>query len=461
MTRGENDSTIATTAASTPPSRDRWADALRVGSLLVVIIGHWFMVAVTPDGEISNALKIIPALQPVTWVLQVMPLFFLVGGVAHAHTLDRLASQPGTTRGRYAAFIRARAVRLMRPTLAFLAVWVLLGAIAHLAGFTRGGQGRLVTAALVMVPQLLWFVGIYLGIAAFAPAMYRAHQRWGRWAAGALVTAAVVVDMVRFGAGLGIVGNLNFALVWLALHQLGFAWRDGTLTRRGAWLLTAVGTAGLLGRGDLGSLPHLDGRPAGRRDLQHGATHRGPPGPRACPDRRGRPRPPRHGPRARTPPDMAPRRHRRRLRDDRLPLAPHRAAGNPAHDAGARRAFARGRHRRLVVDPAALGRCARHPHCGPSGGLPSLRPALCERARTRGWERRGRHTRRIPELGRRAGGGGDRRHRLRRPHGVDRRRRHPGQPAAVLPRRCGDPRGRLRGPRRRARAPHCRYAARG
>ena len=255
MTRGENDSTIATTAASTPPSRDRWADALRVGSLLVVIIGHWFMVAVTPDGEISNALKIIPALQPVTWVLQVMPLFFLVGGVAHAHTLDRLASQPGTTRGRYAAFIRARAVRLMRPTLAFLAVWVLLGAIAHLAGFTRGGQGRLVTAALVMVPQLLWFVGIYLGIAAFAPAMYRAHQRWGRWAAGALVTAAVVVDMVRFGAGLGIVGNLNFALVWLALHQLGFAWRDGTLTRRGAWLLTAVGTAGLLAAVTLGPYP--------------------------------------------------------------------------------------------------------------------------------------------------------------------------------------------------------------
>ncbi len=255
VTRGESDSRIAATAAATPSTRDRWADALRVGSLLVVIIGHWFMVAVTPDGEISNALKIIPGLQPVTWVLQVMPLFFLVGGVAHAHTLDRLGSQPGTARGRYAAFIRARAVRLMRPTLAFLAVWVVLGAIAHLAGFTSGGQGRLVTAALVMVPQLLWFVGIYLGIAAFAPAMYRAHQRWGLWAALALVGAAVVVDAVRFGAGLGILGNLNFALVWLAVHQFGFAWRDGSLTPRVAGLLAGVGAAGLLAAVTFGPYP--------------------------------------------------------------------------------------------------------------------------------------------------------------------------------------------------------------
>ncbi|HOF63329.1 MAG TPA: acyltransferase [Dermatophilaceae bacterium] len=247
--------TVAATAAATPSTRDRWADALRVGSLLVVIIGHWFMVAVTPEGEISNALKIIPSLQPVTWVLQVMPLFFLVGGVAHAHTLDRLATQPGTTRGRYAAFIRARAVRLMRPTLAFLAVWVGLGAIAHVAGLTSGGQGRLVTAALVMVPQLLWFVGIYLGIAAFAPAMVRAHRRWGLWAAAVLVVAAVLVDVVRFGAGVGIVGNLNFALVWLAVHQFGFAWRDGSLTPRVAGFLAVVGAAGLVAAVTFGPYP--------------------------------------------------------------------------------------------------------------------------------------------------------------------------------------------------------------
>ena len=239
--------TAASVAAATPAGRDRWADTLRVGSLLVVIFGHWLMVAVTPAGEITNTLKLIPWLQPVTWVLQVMPLFFLVGGVAHAHSLDSLARRGGAGPGVYAAFIRARAARLLRPTLAFLAVWLVLGVVADRIGLTAGSsaQATLVVAALVMVPQLLWFVGIYLGVAAFAPALYRAHQRWGLWVLVALCAAAALVDLARFAGGLGMLGNLNFALVWLALHQAGFAWRDGALTTRVAVALLAVGVVGL------------------------------------------------------------------------------------------------------------------------------------------------------------------------------------------------------------------------
>ena len=86
-------------------------------------------------------------------------------------TVKRVARRGGTGPGGYAAFIRARAARLLRPTLAFLAVWVLLGVIADRTGLTSGSswQAALVVAALVMVPQLLWFVGIYLAVAAFAP----------------------------------------------------------------------------------------------------------------------------------------------------------------------------------------------------------------------------------------------------------------------------------------------------
>ncbi|MBW8731944.1 MAG: acyltransferase family protein [Terrabacter sp.] len=148
--------------AATPADRDRWVDTLRVGSLLVVVLGHWLMVAITPDGQITNALAVVPGLQPLTWLLQVMPLFFLVGGVAHAHTLESLERRHPDTRGRYAAFFRARATRLLRPTLAFLAVWVALGVVADLSGLTSrpGDAGRLARGALVMVPQLLWFVGI-------------------------------------------------------------------------------------------------------------------------------------------------------------------------------------------------------------------------------------------------------------------------------------------------------------
>ncbi len=96
------------------------------------------------------------------------------------------------------------------------------------------------------MPQLLWFIGMYLGVCAFAPAMLRWHRRWGLWSVAALAVVAGLVDAVRFGGGPELVGNLNFALVWLALHQLGFAWRDGQLTTRRGWLMFVGGYAAML-----------------------------------------------------------------------------------------------------------------------------------------------------------------------------------------------------------------------
>lgn len=214
----------------------------------MVVLGHWLMVVLTPDGEITNALTIVAALQPLTWLLQVMPLFFLVGGVAHSYALDSLDRRvPPGSPGRYAAFFRARGVRLLRPSLAFLAVWVALGIVAHVSGLTArpGVQGRFARDALVAVPQLLWFVGIYLGACAFAPLMRSFHERWGPYAAGLLVGLAVLVDVARFTAA-ELVGNLNFVFVWLAFHQLGFLWRDGRLTRRAGWTMVVGGYGAML-----------------------------------------------------------------------------------------------------------------------------------------------------------------------------------------------------------------------
>lgn len=234
---------------ATAADRDRWVDALRVGSLLVVILGHWLMLVFTPGGQITNALALQPVLQPLTWLLQVMPLFFLVGGVAHSYALESLDRQGGTTgtsRGRYAAWLRLRAGRLLRPSLAFLTAWLLLGLVAHVTGLTAlpGGDGRLVSDALVMVPQLLWFIGVYLGVCALAPAMRGLHIRHGLAVVWGLVGAAALIDVARF-QGFGVLANLNFAFVWLALHQLGFAWRDGLLTRRVGWLLFVGGFAAM------------------------------------------------------------------------------------------------------------------------------------------------------------------------------------------------------------------------
>ncbi|MEU3689561.1 acyltransferase family protein [Streptomyces narbonensis] len=225
-------------AAATPASRDRYIDLLRVASLAVVVLGHWLMAAVTEDGQVGNLLAVVPELQLVTWVFQVMPVFFFVGGFSHA-----LAHR---SRPAYASFLRARLQRLLRPTMVFVGVW---GAAALVLQLT-GVDGGLAGVALRLVTQPLWFIGIYLAMVAFTPPLLRLHERWGWGAFAALAGGAVAVDVLRFAADVPFVEFLNFAFVWLAVHQLGFLRADGMI-RRPALLAGAglVGAAALVALG--------------------------------------------------------------------------------------------------------------------------------------------------------------------------------------------------------------------
>ncbi|MFF5505513.1 acyltransferase family protein [Streptomyces roseolus] len=216
-------------AEGTPASRDRYVDLLRVVSLGVVVLGHWLMAAVTQDG-VGNLLAVVPELQAATWALQVMPVFFFVGGFAHA-----LAHR---SRPRYADFLRARLRRLLRPTMVFVAVWGAAALVLQAAG----ADGGLTGVALRLVTQPLWFIGIYLAMVAFTPPLLRAHERYGWGAFAGLAAAAVLVDVLRFAAGVPYVEFLNFAFVWLAVHQLGFLRADGAIRRPA--LLAAAGLAG-------------------------------------------------------------------------------------------------------------------------------------------------------------------------------------------------------------------------
>ncbi|MFD4154545.1 acyltransferase family protein [Streptomyces hydrogenans] len=227
-------------AAATPAGRDRYVDLLRVVSLGVVVLGHWLMAAVTADG-VGNLLAVVPELQAATWALQVMPVFFFVGGFAHA-----LAHR---SRPRYADFLRARLRRLLRPTMVFVAVW---GAAA-LVLQTAGADGGLTGVALRLVTQPLWFIGIYLAMVACTPPLLRAHERYGWGAFAALAAAAAAVDVLRFAAGVPYVEFLNFAFVWLAVHQLGFLRADGMIRRPA--LLAGAGLAGTAALVALGPYP--------------------------------------------------------------------------------------------------------------------------------------------------------------------------------------------------------------
>lgn len=219
-------SPVRVLAEATPATRDRYVDLLRVASLAAVVLGHWLMAAVTSDG-VGNLLAVVPALQPLTWLLQVMPVFFFVGGFAHALSYRSLLRKrpEGSTDSVYAAFLRARLQRLLRPTMVFVLVW---GAAALLIQLLGGGGG-LTGVTLRLVTQPLWFIGIYLAMVAFTPPLLRLHERYGWGAFAGLAGAAAAVDVLRFAAGVPYVEFLNFAFVWLAVHQLGFLRADGRL----------------------------------------------------------------------------------------------------------------------------------------------------------------------------------------------------------------------------------------
>lgn len=218
--------TARSLAGATLDTRDRFVDFLRVASLLGVILGHFTMAVVflRPHAnpatvEFTNVLELAPWTRWGTLVLQVMPIFFVVGGFAHATAVRSLRARGGG----YADFVNARISRLVRPALVFVAVWMVVGLVVDVTAGERHTAGPV----LQIAGQLLWFIGIYLIAAAFAPALLRAHERFGWRALAALVAAAALVDTLRLAAGVDGVKWLNFAFVWLALHQLGFFYADG------------------------------------------------------------------------------------------------------------------------------------------------------------------------------------------------------------------------------------------
>ncbi len=241
MTSPDRPHGLLALAAATPPDRDRYVDFLRGFSILVVMLGHWLIAVVTWSGgqvEGANALELINGLWILTWVLQVMPLFFFVGGFGNAAAL-RAVRRRGDG---YSAYLARRIVRMLRPTVAFLGV----GSLVVVALDAANVADNVVFPASTLITRPLWFLGVYLIVVALAPLMLALHERFG-WAVPlALVMTAGVVDLLRFGFDLSAVGYVNYPVVWLLAHQLGFFYGDGSVLDRRRWVLTGVGLAGMV-----------------------------------------------------------------------------------------------------------------------------------------------------------------------------------------------------------------------
>ncbi len=244
--------------ARTPDTRDRVVDFLRAASIVAVVFGHWFSaMLVWTDGVLrtTNAVGVTPGLWLGTWLFQVMPIFFFVGGFSNLTSYDA-ARRRGDTTG---SFVRSRASRLLRPSLVFFAVWAPIVIVLHLfdVGEPTGPRiwGDTTLLRLFLPPGAtlpfgpLWFLGVYLVVVAMAPWLIRLHRRFRWWVPAVMVAGAVMADAVGFGTGRWELRWFNVAFVLLLPHQLGFFYADGTLTRLPRavfWTMVAVGLGGLL-----------------------------------------------------------------------------------------------------------------------------------------------------------------------------------------------------------------------
>lgn len=229
--------------AKTPAHRDRAIDGLRALALLAVPTGHWLLGGFTLDagGALHNAspLASFGFFAPLSWVLQMLGIFFLVGGYASVLSYRRAAARGEST----SRWLRGRVARLGRPVLGVTAVWAALIPVLY----AMGVPGTTLRTGSTLVIQPLWFVGIYAVITALTPWCIRAAERLGAWAAAPLLGSVAVVDFLRYGPfGESMpswLSLLNLLPGWMFAYQLGVSWGEKRLGRRGAWLLLVGGSA--------------------------------------------------------------------------------------------------------------------------------------------------------------------------------------------------------------------------
>jgi fucose 4-O-acetylase-like acetyltransferase len=217
----------ATSAAlQTPDDRDRIIDAARGISLMIVVAGHAVMGIVGWQygvPKVGNLLAAYPWTQALTWVFQIVPLFFFAGGAANAISWDKHVKRGGS----YAEWMWARAQRFLRPIWSYLLIMGFVAAIV-----TWLAPTRVAAPLMLLTTQLLWFLGSYILVTALTPIFKPATPLQGGIRVLSLLVACGLVDVLRFFQGFpNAVGVANFVLVWMVPGCLGALWAGGTIKR--------------------------------------------------------------------------------------------------------------------------------------------------------------------------------------------------------------------------------------
>lgn len=225
----------------TPQGRNRYADFLRAASILVVVLGHWLVTYLTvEDGQlrVEVLLQVVPQTQWATWMVQVMPIFFFVGGMANA-----MGWESARKKGQgYTNWLRKRARRLLWPVVPLIVFWIPLVFVLDWLG-SPADLLALVNHS-VLIP--LWFLAAYMLVVMISPATLWLHKKFGVGVLVGFVALAIVGDIAHRN-GLPVIGWFNYLWVWGAIHQAGFFWNDQRIPRA-PWkgVVLAIAGYGLL-----------------------------------------------------------------------------------------------------------------------------------------------------------------------------------------------------------------------
>jgi fucose 4-O-acetylase-like acetyltransferase len=224
--------------------RDLTLDLARVFCVLLVVVIHLLMVGVRTDGGIAleRPLEAQPWFPHVTWVGQIMPLFFVVGGFASMTAWRSLQRRGGDA----ADYVKSRVLRLAQPTFPLFVFYVVAIGAGLLIVEATGLLGfEVLDGVFIGAGSPLWFIAAYALCQALVPFLARLHAIAPKRTVLVLLAGVIVVDAAHYQPGLYWIGLLNLLFVWPLIQQIGFWYADGFFDRRTWWLLALIALAGV------------------------------------------------------------------------------------------------------------------------------------------------------------------------------------------------------------------------
>jgi hypothetical protein len=205
---------------------------LGVGSLVLLVMGESALAVAGWAGVREGWLV------PLTWLVQLSPLFLFASGQA---AVSGWRGEQKAGNG-YRDYLAHRASWALRPALIFVVVALVLPLALELLGIPAGVNATIVRIAL----HPLWLVGVYLLTTAATPAALWAHRRAGGVTMVSLVSLTVLTELSASWLNSSLPHYLSTLLLALLIQQAVFWFNDRVVSTTHLVVGALAGTAGAI-----------------------------------------------------------------------------------------------------------------------------------------------------------------------------------------------------------------------